>query len=133
MKQSNNILLGACLMAAMVGCGQEADPPRKPNGRRTSLPKMLQGVWIDSDDEDDVAFRVKGDAIYYPDSTSRPVYFCIIGDTLVMKAREYCEISDCEAGGTHLPVQGSQWGCGEARQKDFRPMYLEQLPASHSL
>ena len=47
--------------------------------------KNMQGIWLDGDDEDDVAFRVKGDTIYYPDSTSRPVYFYIVGDTLVMK------------------------------------------------
>lgn len=82
MKQSNNILLGACLMAAMVGCGQKQSAQKAEQQEDVAAKKMLQGVWIDSDDEDDVAFRVKGDTIYYPDSTSRPVYFCIIGDTL---------------------------------------------------
>ncbi|GJG27272.1 DUF4738 domain-containing protein [Segatella bryantii] len=44
---------------------------------------MLQGVWISEDDEE-IAFRVKGDTIYYPDSTSRPCYFVIRRDTLIM-------------------------------------------------
>lgn len=51
----------------------------------TAAKKMLQGIWLNDDDEDDVAFRAKGDTIYYPDSTSQPVYFYIAGDTLVMK------------------------------------------------
>jgi len=47
--------------------------------------KMLQGIWLNDDDADDVAFRVEGDTIYYPDSTSQPVYFYIADDTLVIK------------------------------------------------
>lgn len=46
--------------------------------------KMLQGIWIDEDGED-VAFRMKGDTIYYPDSTSQPVYFYVASDTMVIK------------------------------------------------
>uniref|UniRef100_A0AB33JPQ2 DUF4738 domain-containing protein n=1 Tax=Prevotella sp. GTC17262 TaxID=3236797 RepID=A0AB33JPQ2_9BACT len=46
--------------------------------------KMLQGVWID-EEEDGPAFRVKGDTIYYPDSTSMPVYFQVVRDTLVLR------------------------------------------------
>lgn len=49
--------------------------------------KMLQGVWL-NEDADDVAFRVKGDTIYYPDSMSQPMYFYICGDTLVMKGAD---------------------------------------------
>lgn len=59
-------------------------------GERQQLPEedkaakeMLQGIWVD-EDQQDVAFRAKGDTIYYPDSTSQPVYFQIFGDTLVL-------------------------------------------------
>ncbi len=45
--------------------------------------QMLQGIWVD-EDEQDVAFKAKGDSIFYPDSTSMPVRFQIIGDTLVL-------------------------------------------------
>lgn len=45
--------------------------------------KMLQGVWL-NEDEDNPAFRVVGDTIFYPDSTSQPVYFQIFKDTLVL-------------------------------------------------
>jgi hypothetical protein len=45
---------------------------------------LLQGIWVNEDDED-VAFRVKGDTIFYPDTTSLPVYFMIIRDTIVLK------------------------------------------------
>lgn len=45
--------------------------------------KLLQGIWVDEDGQD-VAFKAKGDTIFYPDSTSQPVYFQIVGDTLVL-------------------------------------------------
>lgn len=46
-----------------------------------SSKEMLQGIWINEDGED-VVFKAKGDTIYYPDTTSIPVYFQIIDDTL---------------------------------------------------
>ena len=43
---------------------------------------MLQGVWVDKE-SGDVSFRVKGDTIFYADTTSMPAYFKIVGDSLV--------------------------------------------------
>ena len=86
MKQVINILLCASLLAAMASCGQKSAGKDSAEVKEdTAAKKMLQGIWLDGDDEDDVVFRVKGDTIYYPDSTSQPVYFYIAGDTLVMK------------------------------------------------
>lgn len=45
--------------------------------------QLLQGIWVNEDIQD-VAFRVKGDTVYYPDSTIQPVYFQIIKDTFVL-------------------------------------------------
>lgn len=42
---------------------------------------MLEGIWLD-EDEENVTFKIKGDTVYYPDSTSQPVMFKIIGDTM---------------------------------------------------
>ena len=83
MKQTVNLLLLGCLLM-MVGCSHKADKQGEMVAENAAVKKMLQGIWL-NDDEDDVAFRVKGDTIYYPDSTSQPVYFYIAGDTLVMK------------------------------------------------
>lgn len=85
MKQFVNILFSACLTAALVCCGIRSDRHKAEVQEDTAAKKMLQGIWLNDDDEDDVAFRVKGDTIYYPDSTSQPVYFYIADDTLVMK------------------------------------------------
>lgn len=44
---------------------------------------MLQGIWIDAEC-DEPSFKVEGDTIFYPDTTSMPVHFAIIGDSLVL-------------------------------------------------
>ena len=44
---------------------------------------MLQGIWVDCESED-VAFKVTGDSVYYPDATSLPSYFRIKADTLII-------------------------------------------------
>lgn len=85
MKQAFNILLLACFLLVVAACGQKSEKEQPEIKEDTAAKKLLQGIWLDGDDEDDVAFRVKGDTIYYPDSTSQPVYFYIVGDTLVMK------------------------------------------------
>lgn len=74
------ILVAAVL--AMASCGNQpktADTATED----TAAKKMLQGIWVNEDGED-VAFKAKGDTIYYPDDTSLPVYFQIIDDTLVL-------------------------------------------------
>ena len=83
MKKIVNLWLLSCILT-LVACGQKAEKQQEVK-EDTAAKKMLQGIWLNDDDEDDVAFRVKGDTIYYPDSTSQPVYFCIYGDTLIMK------------------------------------------------
>lgn len=49
--------------------------------------KMLQGVWLDADN-DDVVLKVVGDTILYSDSTSLPTFFAVYGDTLVMESTQ---------------------------------------------
>ncbi len=76
------IILWGCLLF-LVGCKGKVSE-KAPFQEDVAAKKMLQGIWL-NDDEDDVAFRVKGDTIYYPDSTSVPTYFYILADTLVMR------------------------------------------------
>lgn len=65
----------------IVGCKQ-TDTELKPLEEDSKSKKMMQGIWI-YEDEDAVAFRVKGDTIYYPDSVSQPVHFFVVSDSLV--------------------------------------------------
>lgn len=78
---STLMFLGGAL--ALLGCKDKANSAVEPL-EDAQAKKMLQGIWL-NEDADDVAFRVKGDTIYYPDSASSPMYFYIYSDTLVMK------------------------------------------------
>lgn len=45
--------------------------------------RLLQGIWVD-DEVENVAFKVAGDSVFYPDGTSMPSVFRVEEDTLVM-------------------------------------------------
>ena len=72
-----------CLVA-LTGCHDKGGNQDTTVEEDVAAKKMLQGIWL-NDDMDDVAFQIKGDTVYYPDSTSQPVYFWVYSDTLVMK------------------------------------------------
>lgn len=71
-----------CLLVLVFACGRASKDIEQPQ-EDTAAKKMLQGVWV-NEDEQYVAFRAKGDTIYYPDPTNLPVCFQIINDTLVL-------------------------------------------------
>lgn len=70
------------LSFVLAGCGKKTTIEVAPT-EDTKAKAMLAGVWVDAD-EGDAVFMVKGDSIFYPDSTSQPVRFAIYSDTLVM-------------------------------------------------
>ena len=68
----------------LVGCShQQKSSSDETQTERIEAQAMIQGVWVDSESEE-VAFRVKGDSIFYADSTSMPTYFKIVGDSLLL-------------------------------------------------
>lgn len=71
---------------AVVSCARKGEQAAAPV-ENLEAKKMLQGIWVDADDES-VAFKVKGDTIYYPDTVSAPVFFQIMKDTLMMKGSQ---------------------------------------------
>ncbi len=83
MKSHSCMMAFLCGLSVLISCGKKSNPTDSPQ-EDTHAKELFQGVWLNEDDEN-VAFRVKGDTIYYPDSTSQPVYFYIYSDTLVMK------------------------------------------------
>lgn len=82
LKNINTALLYVGVLLSMLACGSPHDKQEKKDEDLTAK-KMLQGIWLD-DDDDDVAFRVKGDTVYFPDSTSAPSYFRIERDSFVL-------------------------------------------------
>lgn len=78
------LLLGG--LTVVASCGRKTDAKEAPQEDKHAK-QLLQGVWLNEDDED-VAFRVVGDTIYYPDSSSQPVFFGVYADSLVMKGAD---------------------------------------------
>ena len=69
------------LALALFACSGQT-PKQEKTEEDLTAKKNLQGIWLD-DDDDDVAFRVKGDTIFFPDSTSAPTYFRVERDSLI--------------------------------------------------
>lgn len=74
------LLLLPLLLACCTDKGETGAPERKEN---TEAKQQLQGIWLNEDDGEPV-FRVEGDSIFFPDTTSAPQRFAIINDTLFM-------------------------------------------------
>ena len=70
----------ATLLAVLMACGQKQDPVVQQSESQEAK-RLLQGVWMDEETEA-VAFQMKGDTIYYADSTSMPAFFKVVGDSL---------------------------------------------------
>ncbi|MBR1504140.1 MAG: DUF4738 domain-containing protein [Prevotella sp.] len=69
------------LAAAMIDCTHGSATQASEESREAK--QLLQGIWIE-EETGNISFRVKGDTIYYNDSTSMPTYFKIVGDSMVL-------------------------------------------------
>ena len=66
----------------ILGCNSRSNKSSEV-GEDFVAKQNLQGIWLD-DDDDDVVFRIKGDTVYFPDSTSMPAYFRIEKDSFII-------------------------------------------------
>nr|MBP7471680.1 DUF4738 domain-containing protein [Prevotella sp.] len=73
------------LTLIFAGCKGRGGKSASEKHEDIQAKQLLQGIWVNDDDDNDIAFMAKGDTIYYPDDTSQPVYFKIVGDTLYMR------------------------------------------------
>lgn len=83
MRKSFIFLSALAFIISFGSCRKSKNAGQQQQEENREAKQMLQGIWVD-EDEQDVAFKAKGDTIFYPDSTSQPVYFQIIGDSLVL-------------------------------------------------
>ena len=74
------VVLLLLTLSVLVGCSQRGSHAEEPE-ESLQAKQLLQGVWSDESSES-VVFQMKGDSVYYPDSTSMPAYFRVNGDTL---------------------------------------------------
>ena len=72
-----------CLFAACSSKPESVKREQEPEKENLQAKAMLQGIWVDELTEE-VSFRAIGDTIFYPDTTSQPSYFKIVGDSLVL-------------------------------------------------
>ena len=71
------------LFAACSSKPESVKREQEPEKENKQAKAMLQGIWVDEQTEE-VSFRAIGDTIFYPDTTSQPTYFKIVGDSLVL-------------------------------------------------
>ena len=84
MNKVSYIILIATLMLTF-GCAGGSQPERQEN---REAKQQMQGVWMDAESET-VVFQMKGDTVYYADSTSMPAYFKVVDDTLYLGSTAY--------------------------------------------
>lgn len=77
MKKLFGYLMLLCTVFLMTGCGSSSGRPKESKEAK----QLLQGIWVD-EGTDEVLFKLQGDSVYYPDSTSMPAYFMVAADTL---------------------------------------------------
>lgn len=91
-ENSNTVRIIALFLTILLlaGCRQQQQGNAENGAGKESkeAKTLLQGVWMDMENEE-VAFRAIGDTIYFPDSTSMPAYFRIVGDSLLLGAQHY--------------------------------------------
>ncbi|MGI6242340.1 MAG: DUF4738 domain-containing protein [Prevotella sp.] len=75
-------LLSLICALALFSCKDNNSKSNVPQ-EDTKAKQMLQGIWINEESQS-VVFRVKGDSVFYPDSTIQPVSFQIFKDTFVL-------------------------------------------------
>lgn len=74
-------------LLSLVACNKQADSSVKEKRENKEMKAMMQGIWLD--ESENVAFRAKGDTIYYPDSTSMSVEFKVMDDSIVIGDSQY--------------------------------------------
>lgn len=84
MKHLAIIVLAALLLTACGQRGTSSDHQKESRKAKA----LMQGIWIDQSSEA-VVFKVKGDSVYYPDTTSQTAYFRVLGDTLYINSSRY--------------------------------------------
>ena len=77
------IIIFIVLAVFLTGCARQKNGTMEEAKESNEAKAMLHGIWVDEETEE-VSFSVKGDTIFYSDSTSMPAYFKIVGDSLVL-------------------------------------------------
>lgn len=82
-----NLCVFLSLLMCIAACKQKSEQQVTERQEDKEAKKMLQGIWLD--ESENVAFRAKGDSIFYPDSTSITAAFKFVGDSVTIGSASY--------------------------------------------
>lgn len=120
MKDYKFIIAFSVLIFLFTGCHNTSKETAKVDaGENKHAKQMLQGIWINNIEEN-VVFKIHGDTIYYPDSTSIPVAFKVVGDTLILSNTEKVKYAIIKQT-AHLFVFQNQYGDKISLEKSDNP------------
>lgn len=85
-KCARRLVVALVALASLASCKDKAGGAA-PAVEDKEAEAMVQGIWVDQDTEM-ATFKLKGDSVFYPDSTAQPSLFKIYGDTLVIGASQ---------------------------------------------
>lgn len=125
-----SLLVGVNYSCQKKGTAQQAEPEEDMAAKN-----MLQGVWL-NEDEQSVTFKAKGDTIFYPDSTSLPVYFQVIGDTLVLHGANesrYAIVKQTQHLFVFKNQNGDEVRCVKSDDPDDAALFSKASPQAISL
>ena len=89
MSVGSKTAFGVAACAALLSCGSGGRTAGGPAVEEDTVAKRrLQGVWADGETEE-VALRIEGDSVFYPDSTSQPAAFRVVGDSIEIGSEKY--------------------------------------------
>lgn len=125
------LLLVISVFAIMVSCHKATNKDTLIEENKAAK-QSLQGIWL-NEDEDDVAFRIKGDTIYFPDSTSVPVYFKIERDSMVLvgtNVLKYRIIKQTPHVFVFVNQNGENVKLVKTSDSSYADMFLKKQPVS---
>lgn len=121
-------IIAILILALFAACGKQKSAPGIKED--PAAKKMLQGLWLDEDAQA-VAFKVEGDSIFYPDSTSMPAHFWIYNDTLYMQNQrlmKYKIVKQAPHLFIFINTSGDHVRLVKTTEKDFEGQFSSSHP-----
>lgn len=81
-------LLALGLTVLVAACQQKSGNGQTNGAEDGRAKALLQGVWVESE-TNEVSFCVRGDSVFFPDSTSQPAAFRIVADSFLLGGVAY--------------------------------------------
>lgn len=87
MHRKVRIYLPILIVLLLAGCRRHSGSEYALEHEDKDAKEMMQGIWV-NDDEGNLSFLVRGDSIFFPDTTSVPMKFWIYKDSIYVKGND---------------------------------------------